>query len=182
MPAAKFSPVRPRTTTRPPVMYSHPWSPTPSHDGVRAGIAHAEALARKAGHIRLAARRAVERNVADDDVFARIKSTALGREDDQVCRRRALFRNNHCCRRKDAMVSPLGINAPKLWPPPPLQSMTIRVVGKRIAEALRNFGPEDRAEGTVGRGDRKRDMVASSPFLNLSSSEGSTRSSSVFSN
>ncbi len=30
MPAAKLRPVRPRTTTRPPVMYSQPWSPTPS--------------------------------------------------------------------------------------------------------------------------------------------------------
>ena len=30
MPAAKFRPVRPRITTRPPVMYSQPWSPTPS--------------------------------------------------------------------------------------------------------------------------------------------------------
>ena len=30
MPAAKFSPVGPSTTTRPPVMYSQPWSPTPS--------------------------------------------------------------------------------------------------------------------------------------------------------
>ena len=30
MPAAKFRPVGPSTTTRPPVMYSQPWSPTPS--------------------------------------------------------------------------------------------------------------------------------------------------------
>ena len=30
MPAAKFRPVFPITTTRPPVMYSHAWSPTPS--------------------------------------------------------------------------------------------------------------------------------------------------------
>ena len=29
MPAAKFRPVRPSTTTRPPVMYSQPWSPSP---------------------------------------------------------------------------------------------------------------------------------------------------------
>src|SRR5439155_993158 len=29
-PAAKLRPVEPRTTTRPPVMYSQPWSPTPS--------------------------------------------------------------------------------------------------------------------------------------------------------
>ena len=30
MPAAKFTPVGPSTSTRPPVMYSQPWSPTPS--------------------------------------------------------------------------------------------------------------------------------------------------------
>ena len=30
MPAAKFFPVLPRITTRPPVIYSQPWSPTPS--------------------------------------------------------------------------------------------------------------------------------------------------------
>ena len=30
MPAAKLRPVGPSTTTTPPVMYSHPWSPTPS--------------------------------------------------------------------------------------------------------------------------------------------------------
>ena len=30
MPAAKLRPIRPSTTTRPPVMYSQPWSPTPS--------------------------------------------------------------------------------------------------------------------------------------------------------
>ena len=34
MPAAKLQPVRPRTTTRPPVMYSQPWSPTPSTTAV----------------------------------------------------------------------------------------------------------------------------------------------------
>ena len=30
MPAPKFRPVGPSTTTRPPVMYSQAWSPTPS--------------------------------------------------------------------------------------------------------------------------------------------------------
>ena len=30
IPAAKLRPVGPSTTTRPPVMYSQPWSPTPS--------------------------------------------------------------------------------------------------------------------------------------------------------
>ena len=30
IPAPKLRPVAPSTTTRPPVMYSQPWSPTPS--------------------------------------------------------------------------------------------------------------------------------------------------------
>ena len=30
MPAAKLRPIGPSTTIRPPVMYSQPWSPTPS--------------------------------------------------------------------------------------------------------------------------------------------------------
>ena len=34
MPAAKFRPVVPSTTTIPPVMYSQPWSPTPSMTAV----------------------------------------------------------------------------------------------------------------------------------------------------
>ena len=46
IPAAKLRPVLPSTTARPPVMYSQPWSPTPSTTAMRAGVAHAEALAR----------------------------------------------------------------------------------------------------------------------------------------
>ncbi len=34
MPAAKLRPVLPSTTTVPPVMYSQPWSPTPSTTAV----------------------------------------------------------------------------------------------------------------------------------------------------
>ncbi len=34
MPAAKLRPVGPSTTTSPPVMYSQPWSPTPSTTAV----------------------------------------------------------------------------------------------------------------------------------------------------
>ena len=73
MPAAKLRPVGPSTTTRPPVMYSQPWSPTASTTAFDAAVAHAEALAGHAADVGLAARRAVERDVADDDVL-------LGRE------------------------------------------------------------------------------------------------------
>jgi hypothetical protein len=53
----------------PPVMYSQPWSPTALDHRNRAGIAHAEALARDAAEEAFAADRAVEHGVADDDVF-----------------------------------------------------------------------------------------------------------------
>src|SRR5881392_3955161 len=38
MPAAKLRPVGPRITARPPVMYSQPWSPTPSTTAVVEGV------------------------------------------------------------------------------------------------------------------------------------------------
>ncbi len=68
MPAPKLRPGRPSTTTRPPVMYSQPWSPTPSTTAVDAAVADAEALAGHAAEVDLAAGRAVEGDVADDDV------------------------------------------------------------------------------------------------------------------
>src|SRR5438874_1010345 len=42
IPAAKLRPVGPSTTTRPPVMYSQPWSPTPSTTAVASGQLRAE--------------------------------------------------------------------------------------------------------------------------------------------
>ena len=41
------------------------------HNGGRAGVSHAEALARDAGNERRTRGRAVERDVSDDDVFIR---------------------------------------------------------------------------------------------------------------
>ena len=60
------------------------------HDGGRAGVAHAEALARDARDERLAARRAVERHVADDDVFVRAEGAALRREERELAAGEAL--------------------------------------------------------------------------------------------
>ena len=79
MPAAKLRPVRPRTTTVPPVMYSQPWSPTPSTTAVGPGVADAEPLADLAAQEHLAAGRAVGDDVAGDDVL-------LGREDGRPVR------------------------------------------------------------------------------------------------
>ena len=76
MPAPKFFPVRPRTTMVPPVMYSQPWSPTPSTTATRAGVADGEALARAAIGEERAAGRAVEAGVADDRVVVRARTCA----------------------------------------------------------------------------------------------------------
>ena len=65
MPAAKLRPVGPSTTTRPPVMYSQPWSPTPSTTASTPRVADGEALAREAAEERAAGGRAVEHGVAD---------------------------------------------------------------------------------------------------------------------
>ena len=62
-------PVGPSTTTRPPVMYSQPWSPTPSTTALRARVADREALAGEPAEERAAARGAVEHRVADDHVL-----------------------------------------------------------------------------------------------------------------
>ena len=77
MPAAKFRPVLPSTATQPPVMYSQPWSPTPSTTATAPELRTAEALACLAADIGLAAGRAVERYVADDDVLDRADSARL---------------------------------------------------------------------------------------------------------
>jgi hypothetical protein len=55
MPAAKLRPVLPSTTTMPPVMYSQPWSPTPSTTVLDAAVAHRETFARQAADVGLAA-------------------------------------------------------------------------------------------------------------------------------
>ena len=60
---------RPSTSTRPPVMYSQPWSPTPSTTAVAPELRTREALAGDAADERLAAGRAVQRDVAGDDVL-----------------------------------------------------------------------------------------------------------------
>ena len=69
MPAAKLRPVSPRITATPPVMYSQPWSPTPSTTAVGAAVANAEPLAGDAAQVNLAAGGAVEHDVAGDDVL-----------------------------------------------------------------------------------------------------------------
>src|SRR5882762_9842661 len=65
IPAAKLRPVTPRTATVPPVMYSHPWSPTPSTTA-------------RAAEMRFSRDRSVKNYVARDDVLGRL-AAELGR-------------------------------------------------------------------------------------------------------
>ena len=90
MPAAKLRPVSPSTTTTPPVMYSQPWSPTPSTTRDGAGVAHREALAGDALEIGLAGDGAVEHGVADDDVLGRLALGLLRLAHDDAAARQAL--------------------------------------------------------------------------------------------
>ena len=80
MPAAKLRPVGPMTTATPPVMYSQPWSPVPSTTAMRAAVADAEPLAGPAAEEGPAAGRAVEGDVADQDVVLGDEPRRLGRD------------------------------------------------------------------------------------------------------
>ena len=67
IPAPTLSPISPRTTTVPPVMYSHAWSPAPSTTAVAPELRTAKRSPALPRHVELAARRAVQRRVADQD-------------------------------------------------------------------------------------------------------------------
>ena len=58
----------PSTSTAPPVMYSQPWSPTPSTTAIAPGVADGEALAGASGSKQRPAGGSIERDVAEDDV------------------------------------------------------------------------------------------------------------------
>ena len=49
MPAPKLSPIEPRITATPPVMYSHPFEPQPSTTTLGTRVADAEPLSRPTG-------------------------------------------------------------------------------------------------------------------------------------
>ena len=90
MPAAKFFPVGPRMTTRPPVMYSQPWSPTPSATAAAPELRTQNRSPAIAVDERLAGGGAVQGHVAHDDVLAGIEGAALGRIEDQLAAGEAL--------------------------------------------------------------------------------------------
>ena len=90
MPAAKLRPVRPSTTTRPRrhVLAAMVADALDHRDG--AAVAHREALAGQAAHVGFAAGRAVERDVADDDVVLGGKRRIRRRQDRELAARQTL--------------------------------------------------------------------------------------------
>ena len=83
MPAAKWRPVWPSTTTTPPVMYSPPWSPTPSTTAVAPEWRTANPLPGHAPEVAFAPDGAVEHGVTDEDVVVGIEAALGRRGDDQ---------------------------------------------------------------------------------------------------
>src|ERR1700735_40674 len=97
MPAAKFRPTGPRITTRPPVMYSQPWSPVPSApagarlgDAQPPGVPGAEPLAHDAAQEDLAAGGTVADHVARDDLLFGGEHGLRGGPDDEPSAGQAL--------------------------------------------------------------------------------------------
>ena len=186
MPAAKLRPVGPSTTTRPPVMYSQPWSPTPSTTALGARVAHREALAGQArGRTRLPARRAVEHGVADDDVLLGAVGDAVRRQDGERRRPRGPCPCSRWRRRAGVKVTPGASQPPKRCPAEPCRSTLDRVRRQaRRRRALRrswleSMPPTQRLTlRTVGRRSRPA-RRARSPGAACSISSQSSASSST---
>ena len=72
------------TATRPPVIYSQPWSPTPSTTAIAPEFRTAEAFACHAVNKCLSAGSSVKRHITDNNIFIVLISYTLRRIDDQL--------------------------------------------------------------------------------------------------
>ena len=90
IPAAKLRPVGPRITARPPVMYSHAWSPTPSTTAVAPELRTQNRSPTTPRMNTLPAGRAVEDHVAGDDVLFRDELRRARRAQHERAARQAL--------------------------------------------------------------------------------------------
>ena len=118
---AKLRPVGPRTTTMPPVMYSQPWSPTPS---TTAGAPELRTQNRSPTSPRRKispGRRAVADHVAGDDLLARRRTSPPGRGGPRSGRRTGPCRRSRWRRPPAAASCPRGTNAPNDWPADPVK-------------------------------------------------------------
>ena len=118
-------------------------------DGRRARVAHAEALAREAAEERLAGGRAVQRDVAADDVAPRPRSRVGRRARRSAGRPRGPCRSSRCTDAVSSSVMPRTANAPKLWPPVPSSRSVTRAVGQ--ARAAAQISPREHRADASGR-------------------------------
>ena len=144
----------PSTQTTPPVMYSQPWSPTPSTTAAAPGVAHAEPLARAAAQERLARGRAVEHGVAGDDVRLGDVARARGRPDDQAPAREALARVV-VARTLQVDGEPAGRERRQALPGTAGEAQDDRVVGQAGGPGpARDLAGEHRPDAAIGVPDR----------------------------
>ncbi len=94
MPAAKLMPVGPSTATRPPVMYSQPWSPTPSTTAKAPELRTAKRSPASPREERAARGGAVEGHVAGDHVRLGREARVGRRADGDDAARRAPCRRS----------------------------------------------------------------------------------------
>ena len=94
MPAAKLRPVGPRITARPPVMYSQPWSPTPSTTAVAPELRTQKRSPTMPRMNTLPRGRAVEDHVAGDHVLLGDEPRACAAAAARACRPRAPCRSS----------------------------------------------------------------------------------------
>ena len=128
------------------------------NDSDSAGISHAESFARDAVNVRFAAGRAVECDVADDDVLARNERRVGGRLDNELAAGETLAEivvgvagelDRESLRDERAE----GLSAAAL------RFDDIGVGREGIAESLRDLGAEDGSEGAVGARDADVHLV-----------------------
>ena len=142
-------------------MYSQPWSPTPSTTAVAPELRTREALAGHAVEVGLAAGRAVEHGVADDDVFLGDERRRSARRiDDDASAATGPCRRSRWRRLRASSVTPLARNAPKLWPAEPVNFEADGVVGQaRPCRSCVAISPrQHRADGAVDVADRGAEL------------------------
>ena len=167
MPAAKLRPVGPSTTTTPPVMYSQPWSPTPSTTAAAPELRTANRSPTRPRRNSSPARRSVEDGVAGDDLVLgavaagrrRRERRRLVRPDHQHAHRTGPCRRSRWRRRAAAGVTPARDEG-----------------AERLADACRAGSPRScRRAGPRRRARRTTSPPSMAPTLRFSLRTGRSR-------
>ena len=145
-------------TTRPPVMYSQPWSPTPSTTASTPGVAHAEPFADDAAQEDLPAGRAVGDHVAGDDLLLGDERGVGVRVHDQPAAGQALAEVVVGVA-DEAHLDALRHERPEALSGRTRQRDVDRVVRESVAlPALGDLVTEQRADRAVDVADRQVDL------------------------